>query len=199
MSSSADASELISTLLKTAEHRIVPLAQKGVASGSKVFGASILSRDTNNERASPLLHGEINSWNPYSECKARREGKKSGAENFQCWEVTKHRGDSGDTAYNVELSTSAAKKRGAGISSSKHDRLANNKPSKLSPNLNTAQTASCRRLATYPHRPRAPAPAREPNPIPTRGSNMTPVPPETPDRHGDVLYTFGKRSSKALI
>ncbi|TWU76060.1 hypothetical protein ED733_007447 [Metarhizium rileyi] len=61
MSSSADASELISTLLKTAEHRIVPLAQKGVASGSKVFGASILSRDTNNERASPLLHGEINS------------------------------------------------------------------------------------------------------------------------------------------
>lgn len=67
-SSTTDASELISTLLKTVEDRIVPLTQKGVASGSKVFGAAILSRSTlrpltvatNNERVSPLLHGEIN-------------------------------------------------------------------------------------------------------------------------------------------
>jgi tRNA(Arg) A34 adenosine deaminase TadA len=68
MSSATDASELISTLLTTVEDRIVPLTQKGVASGSKVFGAAILSRSTlrpltvatNNERVSPLLHGEIN-------------------------------------------------------------------------------------------------------------------------------------------
>jgi tRNA(Arg) A34 adenosine deaminase TadA len=68
MSSSGEASELIATLLRTVEDRIVPLTQQGVASGSKVFGAAILSRSTlrpltvatNNERASPLLHGEIN-------------------------------------------------------------------------------------------------------------------------------------------
>lgn len=67
-SSTSDASELISSLLKTVEERIVPLTRGGVASGSKVFGAAILARSTlrpltvatNNERVSPLLHGEIN-------------------------------------------------------------------------------------------------------------------------------------------
>jgi tRNA(Arg) A34 adenosine deaminase TadA len=46
----------------------VPLTRAGVSSGSKVFGAAILNRAgltpvtvaTNNERVSPLLHGEIN-------------------------------------------------------------------------------------------------------------------------------------------
>ncbi|CAG7556325.1 unnamed protein product [Fusarium equiseti] len=60
--------ELLSALLKTLEQDIVPLTKEGVSSGSKVFGAAILSSatltphtvSTNNERASPLLHGEIN-------------------------------------------------------------------------------------------------------------------------------------------
>ncbi|KAJ4128907.1 hypothetical protein NW768_007430 [Fusarium equiseti] len=60
--------ELLSALLKTLEQDIVPLTREGVSSGSKVFGAAILSSQaltpytvsTNNERASPLLHGEIN-------------------------------------------------------------------------------------------------------------------------------------------
>ncbi|RGP73125.1 hypothetical protein FLONG3_6441 [Fusarium longipes] len=60
--------ELLSSLLQTLENDIVPLTEHGVASGSKVFGAAILSSktlkpltvSTNNERASPLLHGEIN-------------------------------------------------------------------------------------------------------------------------------------------
>ncbi|KAF2124512.1 cytidine deaminase-like protein [Dothidotthia symphoricarpi CBS 119687] len=69
MSTQADSpSTLISSLLKTVEQDIIPLTQKGVSSGSKVFGAAILSRAdlkpltvaTNNERVSPLLHGEIN-------------------------------------------------------------------------------------------------------------------------------------------
>jgi tRNA(Arg) A34 adenosine deaminase TadA len=59
---------LISNLLKTIEDRIIPLTRDGVTSGSKVFGAAILSQQTlspltvatNNERVSPLLHGEIN-------------------------------------------------------------------------------------------------------------------------------------------
>lgn len=59
---------LLEALLSTIESHIVPLTAEGVQSGSKVFGAAILSKSalepltvaTNNERASPLLHGEIN-------------------------------------------------------------------------------------------------------------------------------------------
>lgn len=59
---------LLTALLRTIEDAIVPLTKDGVASGSKVFGAAILSAKdlkpltvaTNNERVSPLLHGEIN-------------------------------------------------------------------------------------------------------------------------------------------
>ncbi|KAM0322511.1 hypothetical protein ACHAQA_009356 [Verticillium albo-atrum] len=60
--------ELLAALLRTTEADIVPLTRDGVTSGSKVFGAAILSSAslepytvaTNDERTSPLLHGEIN-------------------------------------------------------------------------------------------------------------------------------------------
>lgn len=60
--------DLVSTLLKVTESSIVPLTRTQVSSGNKLFGAAILSRSnlepvtvaTNNESASPLLHGEIN-------------------------------------------------------------------------------------------------------------------------------------------
>ncbi|KAI4603930.1 hypothetical protein KJ359_000052 [Pestalotiopsis sp. 9143b] len=66
-SPSQDPQTLLSALLSTVEKQIVPLTAEGVASGSKLFGAAILSKATlapltvatNNERASPLLHGEI--------------------------------------------------------------------------------------------------------------------------------------------
>lgn len=59
---------LLSTILRLTEEKVIPLTRKGVSSGSKLFGAAILKRadlepltvSTNNERASPLLHGEIN-------------------------------------------------------------------------------------------------------------------------------------------
>lgn len=59
---------LLSAILHVIEDAIVPLTREGVASGSKVFGAAILGRSdlrplsvaTNDERLSPLLHGEIN-------------------------------------------------------------------------------------------------------------------------------------------
>jgi len=69
MSSQAEIVKLLSTLLSVVETSIVPLTRKGVSSGSKLFGAAILARSedlkpltvaTNNERVSPLLHGEIN-------------------------------------------------------------------------------------------------------------------------------------------
>jgi tRNA(Arg) A34 adenosine deaminase TadA len=60
--------DLVSNILAVTESSIVPLTRAQVSSGSKLFGAAILSRAsllpvtvaTNNERASPLLHGEIN-------------------------------------------------------------------------------------------------------------------------------------------
>lgn len=60
--------DLVSTLLSVTESSIVPLTRSQVSSGSKLFGAAVLKRSnletvtvaTNNERESPLLHGEIN-------------------------------------------------------------------------------------------------------------------------------------------
>ncbi|KAH8887565.1 cytidine deoxycytidylate deaminase family protein [Thozetella sp. PMI_491] len=65
---SKSAINLLSKLLSVTEEKVVPLTRAGVSSGSKLFGAAILSRvdlapltvATNNERVSPLLHGEIN-------------------------------------------------------------------------------------------------------------------------------------------
>ncbi|PSR99128.1 cytidine deaminase-like protein [Coniella lustricola] len=63
-----DPAALLKAILTTTEQRIIPLTREGVTSGSKLFGAAILHRSdltphtvaTNNERLSPLLHGEIN-------------------------------------------------------------------------------------------------------------------------------------------
>ncbi|GKT65787.1 cytidine and deoxycytidylate deaminase family protein [Colletotrichum tofieldiae] len=63
-----DPETILSSLLALTENHIVPLTRRGVTSGSKLFGAAILSSATldpltvatNDERASPLLHGEIN-------------------------------------------------------------------------------------------------------------------------------------------
>ncbi|GAA5999107.1 uncharacterized protein JCM10292_003333 [Rhodotorula paludigena] len=60
--------KLLRAFLRLTLDRIVPLTQKGVSSGSKLFGAAILTKDdkldvvtvgTNTETESPLLHGEI--------------------------------------------------------------------------------------------------------------------------------------------
>lgn len=66
--SEPDPSALLGALLGTMESDIIPLTRAGVQSGCKLFGAAILRRAdlkshtvaTNNERVSPLLHGEIN-------------------------------------------------------------------------------------------------------------------------------------------
>jgi tRNA(Arg) A34 adenosine deaminase TadA len=68
MTSTHSPVDLVSSLLTITESSIVPLTRSQVSSGSKLFGAAILSRSTlepvtvatNNERVSPLLHGEIN-------------------------------------------------------------------------------------------------------------------------------------------
>ena len=68
MTSTHSPKDLVSKLLSVTESSIVPLTREQVSSGSKLFGAAILTRSTlepvtvatNNERESPLLHGEIN-------------------------------------------------------------------------------------------------------------------------------------------
>lgn len=65
--SSNTPADLLAQMLRVTEERIVPLTRAGVAAGSKLFGAAVLTKDglqphtvaTNDERASPLLHGEI--------------------------------------------------------------------------------------------------------------------------------------------
>ncbi|KAK4943167.1 hypothetical protein LTR10_017191 [Elasticomyces elasticus] len=64
----SQAQKIAEALLAATEDSIVPLTAKQVAQGSKLFGAAILDKaslstvlaETNNERESPLLHGEIN-------------------------------------------------------------------------------------------------------------------------------------------
>jgi len=59
---------LVSAILQATESSIVPLTREQVSQGSKLFGGAVLSKSdlstviaaTNNERESPLLHGEIN-------------------------------------------------------------------------------------------------------------------------------------------
>lgn len=55
-------------ILTCIEDEIVPLTQKGVAEGNKVFGAAILNADgrtviaqTNSEMTCPLFHGEVHT------------------------------------------------------------------------------------------------------------------------------------------
>ncbi|CBQ72837.1 conserved hypothetical protein [Sporisorium reilianum SRZ2] len=60
-------SALLTALLTTIMHSIIPLTTDAVARGCKVFGASILHKSTllpvisstNDEMTSPLLHGEV--------------------------------------------------------------------------------------------------------------------------------------------
>jgi tRNA(Arg) A34 adenosine deaminase TadA len=62
-----------SRLLDVIDLDILPLTERGVASGNKVFGAAILRKSdlslviagTNDETDNPLLHGEINTLNQF--------------------------------------------------------------------------------------------------------------------------------------
>ncbi len=62
-------------LLDVIDGDILPLTERGVGAGNKVFGAAILRKSdlslviagTNDETDSPLLHGEINTLNQFYE------------------------------------------------------------------------------------------------------------------------------------
>jgi len=62
-------------LLDVMERDILPLTERGVASGNKVFGAAILRKsdlslviaETNNELENPLWHGEVHTLKRFYE------------------------------------------------------------------------------------------------------------------------------------
>lgn len=64
-----DQAPLAKRLLDVIQSDILPLTQKGVAAGNKVFGAAILRKsdlslvvaETNNETENPLWHGEVHT------------------------------------------------------------------------------------------------------------------------------------------
>ncbi|MGF6171825.1 nucleoside deaminase [Ensifer sp. 4252] len=68
-------SELAERLLNVIEQDVLPLTEKGVAAGNKVFGAAILRKsdlslvlaETNNETENPLWHGEVHTLKRFYE------------------------------------------------------------------------------------------------------------------------------------
>lgn len=66
---------IVHRLLDVIEHEILPLTQKGVGAGNKVFGAAILNKsdlslvvaETNNELENPLWHGEVHTLKRFYE------------------------------------------------------------------------------------------------------------------------------------
>ena len=73
------ASYLAARLLDVIEGDILPLTERGVAAGNKVFGAALLSKadlsvviaGTNDETANPLWHGEVNTLRQFYESPQR--------------------------------------------------------------------------------------------------------------------------------
>ncbi|MDY6997878.1 MAG: nucleoside deaminase [Actinomycetota bacterium] len=68
-------STLAARLLDVIDHDILPLTERGVAAGNKVFGAALLAKSdltvvvagTNDETDNPLWHGEVNTLRQFYE------------------------------------------------------------------------------------------------------------------------------------
>ncbi len=73
------ASTVASRLLDVMENDVLPMTERGVAAGNKVFGAALLRKSdmslvlagTNSETDNPLLHGEISTLNQFYELSGR--------------------------------------------------------------------------------------------------------------------------------
>lgn len=78
------APSLAGRLLDVIDQNILPLTERGVAQGNKVFGAAILRKSdhslviagTNDETANPLLHGEVHTLNLFYELAQRPDTRE---------------------------------------------------------------------------------------------------------------------------
>lgn len=83
----------VDLLLDVIESKIIPLTQRGVISGNKLFGAAILRKSdgsivvagTNNETQNPLWHGEIHTLKQFFEIPADQRPATS-----DCWFLSTH-------------------------------------------------------------------------------------------------------------
>ena len=72
---------VLDALLDAMEYQIIPMTEKGVAAGNKIFGAAVLRKsdrsvvlaETNNETENPLWHGEVHTLKRFYEVD---EGKR---------------------------------------------------------------------------------------------------------------------------
>lgn len=70
-------------LLEAIDRDILPLTERGVAAGNKVFGAAILRKSdlslviagTNDETVNPLWHGEVRTLNEFYEIPGRPDSR----------------------------------------------------------------------------------------------------------------------------
>ena len=77
------ATALAARLLEVIDRDILPLTERGVAAGNKVFGAALLAKydlsvviaGTNDETGSPLWHGEMNTLREFYEMPDRPSTK----------------------------------------------------------------------------------------------------------------------------
>src|SRR6476619_932192 len=73
------AQPVASRLLDVMELDVLPMTERGVAAGNKIFGAALLRKSdmsivlagTNSETDNPLLHGEISTLNQFYEISDR--------------------------------------------------------------------------------------------------------------------------------
>ncbi len=73
------ATTLAPRLLEVMESDILPMTERGVSAGNKVFGAALLRKSdlslviagTNSETDNPLLHGEVSTLNQFYELPGR--------------------------------------------------------------------------------------------------------------------------------
>ena len=70
----------LETILNIFLYKVLPLTEKGVAKGSKIFGAAIVKKndlslviaETNNEIENPLWHGEMHTLKKFYELDSKR-------------------------------------------------------------------------------------------------------------------------------
>lgn len=75
MPSETSITKVLDALLDAMEQKIIPMTEKGVAAGNKIFGAALLRKsdlsvvlaETNNETENPLWHGEVHTLKRFYE------------------------------------------------------------------------------------------------------------------------------------
>ncbi|MEK1851039.1 MAG: nucleoside deaminase [Phyllobacterium sp.] len=75
MTQQPSTTNVLDALLDAMEHQIIPMTEKGVAAGNKIFGAALLRKsdfsvvlaETNNETENPLWHGEVHTLKRFYE------------------------------------------------------------------------------------------------------------------------------------